>query len=396
MNRYSSFSKSSIELPAPSADALAHSTQLAQVIHEHIQQSAQYAISFEQYMQLALYAPGFGYYAVGTEKFGQAGDFITAPEISPLFGNCIAHQCVEVFNELSSDKNILELGAGSGKLAKAILEHLDEMAQLPTGYFILEVSPDLKAKQKQFLSQHLSPKLFEKCQWLETLPHEFSGFVLANEVLDALAVKRFVWTEKNCYEIFVATNESGFVEKLSPADKELVDEILALHEKYGYEWPDNYSSEINQQMSGLLRSLAHMLKKGMLLLIDYGFPANEFYHPQRNKGTLVCHYRHHVHNDPYFLPGLQDITSHVDFTRAAEVATEAGLEVSGFTTQAGFLLGSGLLENVSEDLATQLKLNQQIQLLTSPAEMGELFKVLALNKNCAVPLLTVDFFVRSL
>lgn len=399
MNRYSSSGQNPTQLPLPSEEALAHSAVLVEKIKTQIQQSGQQAISYEEYMQLALYAPGFGYYAVGTEKLGQSGDFVTAPEISPLFGQCIANQCAEVFANLSSPGDILELGAGTGRLAQSVLQHLEQIDALPAHYYILEVSPDLKARQQELLAQHLSPVLFSKCIWIDILPQNFSGIILANEVLDALAVRRFVWNPTEVLEVFVGIGEQGFQEKLVPADHSFAVEVRALAEKYGQEWPALYCSEINQRMTGLINSLGTALKQGMILLIDYGFPAHEFYHAQRNTGTLACHYRHHVHHDPYFYPGLQDITSHVDFTCAAKAAREAGLDIAGFTTQAGFLLGSGLMDislSENESSAVQFQINQQIQQLTSPAEMGELFKVLALSKNCEASLLFVDFFARSL
>jgi SAM-dependent MidA family methyltransferase len=385
------------QLPIPDDEALSHSNALRDFIINAISKAPNQAISFADYMQMALYAPGLGYYSAGSKKLGSDGDFTTAPEISPLFGTCIANQCATVFESLNTNAAILELGAGTGRLAKTILEQLENLNQLPEKYFILDVSPDLKQKQQEFLQQNLSATLFERCIWLNALPEQFTGVIIANEVLDALAVRRFVWSNQQNNEVFVTYADSNFKEILVPADNDLSQRIHALQQTYGHDWPEDYQSEINIQMDGLVRSLAASLTQGMILLIDYGFPGHEYYHPQRHTGTLVCHYRHHVHNDPYFYPGLQDITAHVDFTRVAEIAQESGLTIAGFTTQAGFLLGSGLMSiTPSENLGEQMKINQQIQLLTSPAEMGELFKVIGLTKQCDASLNQVDFLSRML
>lgn len=383
-----------IQLPLPSQEALLHSKKVKEHILEKIAASTRKAISFADYMQEALYAPGLGYYAVGNIKFGKEGDFITSPEISPLFGHCVANQCERVLSTIPGS-DILELGAGSGRLAQSILERLEALGTIPAHYYILEVSPDLQQRQKNLLKKNLFPSLFERCIWLDALPKSFHGIIIANEVLDALSTHRYSWSRHGFNEIFVTevSKEFGEIEVPTPAD--ITQTLEKLHKKYGKEWPQPYVFEVNWNANYLVHTLSHILCEGMILFIDYGFPAVEFYHPSRNQGTLVCHYRHHVHADPYYYPGLQDITAHVDFTAIAHEAIQCGLDLAGFTTQAGFLLGSGLTEiSMPEDVAAQLALSQQIQMLTSMAEMGELFKVIAFTKACPVPLLHVDFLAR--
>lgn len=366
-------------LPAPGADAAQHSTLLAEHIRNDIAAQGGW-ISFARYMELTLYAPGLGYYTAGAHKFGAAGDFITAPELSPLFGRTVARQVAEIM--AGSAPHILELGAGSGKLAADMLAELELCGSLPVSYAILEVSADLRARQQTLLRERL-PHLLERVRWLDRLPHRFSGAIIANEVLDALPVHLVHWRDSALNERGVAASAHGFIWQERP-----INNAELLHAAQQIKVPDDYVSEICLAARGLVNSLAEMLEHGTMLFVDYGFGAREFYHPQRRSGTLMCHYRHHAHDDPFFLPGLQDITAHVNFTDIAECGIDAGLELAGYTTQAFFLINCGitaLLEDTSaEAVRDYLPLAAQLQKLTSPAEMGELFKVIALVKNPVV------------
>jgi SAM-dependent MidA family methyltransferase len=368
-------------LPPPSTDALAHSARLCELIRNDIQNQGGW-IPFSRFMELALYAPGLGYYTAGARKFGESGDFVTAPEISTLFGRTLARQLRDVMQ--ASTPHILELGAGSGKLALDILRELERLDCLPETYSILEVSADLRERQQALLQEHL-PHLFARIQWLDALPDTLSGAVFGNEVLDALPVHLVFWNEGHIMERGVATEDNRFVW----ADR--LPQNEALHDiAKGIAVPDDYLSEVSLTARGLVSSLAERLTRGVLLFIDYGFGAREYYHPQRHRGTLMCHYRHHSHDDPFYLPGLQDITAHVDFTAAAEAAIDYGAHLLGYTTQAHFLLNNGLpdlLGEVSaENVREYLPLAKQVQKLTSPAEMGELFKVLVMGKGIDAPL----------
>jgi SAM-dependent MidA family methyltransferase len=339
-------------------------------------------ITFARYMELALYAPGLGYYTAGAHKFGEAGDFVTAPELSPLFGRTLARQAAEIM--ASSAPHLLELGAGSGKLAADLLGELEQLGSLPDSYAILEVSADLRARQQALLHERL-PHLLERVRWLDALPERFSGAIIANEVLDALPMHLVHWRDSALTERGVAIGDNGFVWQERP-----ITDTALLHAAQQINVPDDYVSEICLAARGLVNSLANCLERGALLFIDYGFGAREFYHPQRSSGTLMCHYRHHAHGDPFYLPGLQDITAHVNFTDIAECGIDAGLELLGYTSQAFFLLNCGITELIKdtppENLRDYLPLSAQLQKLTSPAEMGELFKVIALGRVIAEPL----------
>ncbi len=369
-------------LPQPSREAQVHSNQLCDLIHRDIALQGGW-IPFSRFMELALYAPGLGYYSAGARKFGAAGDFVTAPEISPLFGRALARQVAEIMAH--STPHIIELGAGSGKLAVDILGELESQACLPERYDILEVSADLRQRQQSLLQQHL-PHLINRVHWLDALPDSISGVVVANEVLDALPVHLLRWMDGRIFERGVASEGGYFFlwqERLLeiPALLAIAQQIVV---------PDDTLSEISLAARGLVSSLSERLRHGVLLFIDYGFGAREYYHEQRVCGTLMCHYRHHVHDDPFFLPGLQDITAHVDFTAAAEAAIDAGLHLYGYTTQAHFLLNCGITDLLAqtdpESVRDYLPLSAQLQKLTSPAEMGELFKVIALGKGMGAPL----------
>ncbi len=369
-------------LPQPSPEAQVHSNQLCAMIRHDITLQGGW-ISFSRFMELALYAPGLGYYSAGARKFGAAGDFVTAPEISPLFGRILARQIVEIM--VHSTPHIIELGAGSGQLAVDVLGELERQECLPERYDILEVSADLRQRQQVLLQQHL-PHLINRVHWLDALPDSISGVVVANEVLDALPVHLLRWTDGRIFERGVAS-EGGyfFVWQERPLE---IPALLAIAQQIVV--PDDTLSEISRAARGLVSSLSERLQQGVLLFIDYGFGAREYYHEQRVCGTLMCHYRHHAHDDPFFLPGLQDITAHVDFTAAAEAAIDAGLHLYGYTTQAHFLINCGITDLLAqtdpESVRDYLPLSAQLQKLTSPAEMGELFKVIALGRGVGAPL----------
>ena len=375
-------------LPIPSEAALQHSRAVQELIRADITAAGGW-ISFARYMELALYAPGMGYYSGGAAKFGGTGDFITAPEISPLFGKAVARQAAQVL-ELMGDKggDILEFGAGTGKLALDLLLELEKLRCLPGRYLILEVSAELRQRQRELLEKR-APHLVPQVSWLEHLPAGFNGLVLANEVLDAMPVHLVVWRDAGLFERGVAWNGAAF----EWSERPLVDgELFAIARELNLRVDPgkDYISEINLAARGFMRSLADVLQQGAIVLVDYGFGHSEYYHPQRDQGTLMCHYRHHAHDDPFYLPGLQDITSHVDFSAVARVAIDAGLELRGYTTQAHFLINCGVIEILAqtpaENTGAYLPLANQLQKLVSPAEMGELFKAIAFGKNIHQPL----------
>lgn len=368
-------------LPTPAPEAL----QLSLALRGHIQGDIAAAggwISFARYMELALYAPGLGYYSAGSRKFGQAGDFVTAPDISSLFGQTLARQVAQILT--ANAGNILELGAGSGALACDLLLELETLDCLPSQYAILEVSADLRERQEAAISAR-APRLASRVVWLTELPNAFSGCIIANEVLDALPAHVVAWSKDGIHERGVSVNDAGFVWQERPAQGMLLQTAARLNP------PPPYLSEINLAARAWVTSLAETLRQGAVILIDYGFPAREFYHPQRHRGTLMCHYRQHAHDDPFYLPGLQDITSHVDFSAIAEAGRCAGLELMGYATQAQFLINCGITEVLArtspENVAEYLPLATQALKLMNPSEMGELFKVLVLGKGISAPLI---------
>jgi SAM-dependent MidA family methyltransferase len=372
------------ELPQPSPEAQAHSNRLRAHIARDIRQAGG-QISFAEFMQLALYAPGLGYYSAGALKLGAQGDFTTAPELSPLFSRCLARQCAQVLQTMTH-ADLLEVGAGSGIMAADILAELEQLNSLPHAYFILELSAELRQRQQQTIKLHV-PHLYNRVHWLDALPGPgFQGLVLGNEVLDAMPVQRFVMVQGQVFEVTVSNGDDGqFAWSQIPADKAVEAAVRHLEQQRGETFADGYNSEINLAAQAWMTSIAAIVQQGVVLLVDYGFPAHEFYHAQRSMGTLMCHYRHRAHGDPFLYVGLQDITAHVDFTAMAEAADKAGLEVAGFTTQAHFLLGLGIEQFVGEAEDT-MKLAQQLKQLVLPSEMGELFKVIAFSRGVEVPL----------
>jgi len=374
-------------LPPPDAVGRAHSERLTALI---LSRMAEGALSFADYMTQALYEPGLGYYMAGAPKFGARGDFITAPELSPLFGQCVAAQCLEVLSSLAETAGILELGAGNGLLAASILSALEPSRALP--YLILEPSAELRERQQALLSGALSGDVLSRVRWIDSLPVGFSGVVLANEVMDALPVERFARQEGRLWQVGVEHGEAGFRDVLRSAPTAIETAVHAIERDLGQALPDDYASEFCPELGPWVAALADSLSAGVILLADYGYPRREYFLAERNRGTLTCHYRHRAHGDPYFLPGLQDITAHVDFTRVAEAGVDAGLSLLGYTSQAAFLLGcdlQGRVEATQGALASETERFAQaraIRTLTLPGEMGERFQFIALGKGYDRPL----------
>lgn len=370
-----------MSLPAPTPEALSISLQLTHVITDELQ--IQGWMSFARYMELALYAPGLGYYSAGATKLGATGDFITAPEISPLFGRSLAQQIAQVLRITAGD--VLEVGAGSGRLACDVLAELIRLDAAPGYYYILEVSADLRERQQQLIVEEL-PGWRDKVVWLSELPATFTGCIIGNEVLDAMPVHLVHVTADGL-------NEHGVIwenQRFAWQDRQLSAGIL-FDAATALDLTADYLTEINLSAQGFIGSLAQCLQRGAVVMIDYGFGEREYYHPQRNQGTLMCHYRQHAHADPFYLPGLQDITAHVDFTAVGVAGIDAGLQLAGYTSQAQFLINCGIIDLLAltsaEDVVAYVPQVAAAQKLMSPAEMGELFKVMAWTRDMDVPLL---------
>jgi SAM-dependent MidA family methyltransferase len=378
-----------------------HDTDLDPAAQEHLERvrellTGQIAgsggfMSFERFMDLALYAPGLGYYSGGARKLGAAGDFITAPELSVLFGRCVAKQCAQVLQAIhaarsagkSASSCILEIGAGSGRLAVDVLTRLEQLGSLPDRYLILDISADLIERQRQLIHARL-PHLASRVEWLDRPPRQyFDGVILANEVLDALPVARFIWNRAGIEEMGVVVDEeasSGFGWAAREATKVLTRACETLH-LGGGEWDDGYVSEYCPRAGAFSVAVTGALRRGAVLWFDYGLPRSQYYLPERHEGTLTCHFRHRVHDDVFLYPGLQDITAWVDFTLLAEASREAGCELAGFTTQAHFLAGTGIDQEMQEasggDANAFARLSNQARQLMLPGEMGERFKAMA-------------------
>jgi len=374
------------DLPVPDADALAHCERVAAAIRAEIVRASGW-ISFARYMELALYAPNLGYYAAGATKLGAAGDYTTAPEMSPLYGAALARQVAAIL-EGSARKHVLELGGGTGRLAATLMRTLAAQDAMPEQYAILERSPDLRARQRELIATEV-PEHADRFVWLDTLPERIDGAVIANEVLDAIAVHVVRRREGAIFERGVSCRTDAAAPNfgLEWADRVAVDSLSRLAAARLPD-EDDYTSEINPAAEALVRDIATRLASGAVLFIDYGFPAREYYHPQRSTGTLVCHYRHRVHDDPFLYPGLCDITAHVDFSAMAAAGLHCGLQLAGFCAQAPFLISCGILEALqavgAPDSLAYMKAASQVQTLLSPAEMGELFKVLALSRSPSI------------
>jgi SAM-dependent MidA family methyltransferase len=367
-------------LPPLSADEQQHSAAVAMALREAIAAAGGW-LSFERFMDLALYAPGLGYYSAGSAKLGSGGDFVTAPEVSDLFSRCVARQCAEVLSVTGGE--ILELGAGTGRMAAAMLESLAAEGVLPERYSILEVSADLTERQRERL-RSLPAVLRERVVWLERLPERpIRGVVLANEVLDALPCQRFVVAGTGVLELGVAVDGDAFVERLAPPDSGLAAACGSLLAELPQPLPAGYTSEVCLRLESWLASVGECLERGLILLFDYGLPRAHYYHPQRVTGTLRCHFKQRAHDDPYINVGVQDITAWVDFTRVAEAAVAADLEVAGFCTQAAFLLAAGIEKFVAEadGIVEQTRRAGEARRLLLPGEMGEVFKAMALLRD---------------
>jgi SAM-dependent MidA family methyltransferase len=364
-------------LPAPDPIAAEHSARLHALIADDIRATGGW-IRFDRYMHLALYAPGLGYYAAGARKFGDAaggGDFVTAPEISPLFASALAAQLADLVPHVPP--YIVEFGAGSGLLARDLLASLERRGVEVERYAIVEVSPDLADRQRATLAGR-------DVEWLSTPPVGFDGVIIANEVLDVMPVRLFVMRGGAPRERGVGLVDGGLQCVERDADAALATAVAAIEREVG-PLPDGYGSEIGIAAAAWMRTAADWIARGALLAIDYGFPRREYYHPQRLMGTLMCHYRQRAHADPLWLPGLNDITAHVDFTAMADAAHEAGLDVLGYTSQAHFLMNCGMLDELGAD--HDLRRANEAQRLLSEAEMGELFKVLAVGRGVPSPLM---------
>ncbi|RMF96909.1 MAG: SAM-dependent methyltransferase [Gammaproteobacteria bacterium] len=372
------------ELPPPPPALQAVSEALRERIAARIRTAGGW-LDFADYMQAALYEPGLGYYSGGARKFGEAGDFVTAPEISPLFARCLAEAVGPVLAALGGG-SLLEIGPGSGALAAELLPALAARDRLPDRYLLLEVSAELRERQQQRLAQ-LPAGLAGRCQWLDALPAApFRGVILGNEVLDALPVSRFCWRDGRCQALGVTLAGDGFAWAEAPASETLSAAVAARLGPLRQALPDGYRSEICLQLEPWLASIAARLSAGMLLFADYGLVRREYYHPQRRDGSLICHYRHRAHADPFWLPGGQDISAWVDFTAVAEAGIAAGLALAGFSNQAGFLLAHGL-----EAEAARLEAGAPtpggvsgaaaLRRLLLPGEMGEYFKFIALGRG---------------
>lgn len=377
--------QSVLNLPTPPPQLIELSHTLGERIVEWIGQHG--PMPFDRYMQMCLYEPGLGYYVNGLHKFGQDGDFVTAPEQGSLFAQALARQIDAIAPAFEGDWTILELGAGSGVLARDLLAHLKH---LPNRYEILEPSAMLREVQATTLKEGSHA---HTVSWLDTPPEKpFQGVIVANEVIDALPIKRFRWTGDEVQELAVTVGPSQDGDRLiltaQVPDPRLMVAVDALMAKLDRPWPAGYESEICVDLEPWLKSVTHALTHGLCVFIDYGYTRESYYHPDRNEGTLVCHYRHRAHFDPFVWPGLTDLSSFVDFDLLAEAAEASGLGVAGLTTQAEFVLASGVHQTVLDepDEYRRLKLLSELKKLTLPGEMGEKFRLMVLKRGELPPL----------
>ncbi|HET6784307.1 MAG TPA: class I SAM-dependent methyltransferase [Pseudoxanthomonas sp.] len=375
------------DLPSPDPDAARHSEGLAAMIRGEIAGSGG-GIPFSRFMELCLYAPGLGYYSAGSAKFGAAGDFVTAPELGPLFAGCVATAVAPVLQQLGPEAEFLEIGGGSGAFAEVMLKRLLAMDALPARYAILEPSADLRERQRERLGRGLIPPVFDLVEWLDSPPEQsWNGVLFANEVIDALPTPRFTLRDGEVFEEGVALGEDGrFVRSDRPADALQAAAVRHLERTLGTPFPDGYRSELLPQLPYWVQAVMGGLEAGAMLFVDYGYPRREYYLPQRDQGTLRAFYRHQTHNDLYAWPGLQDLTASVDFTALAEAGTHAGFDLAGYCTQASFLLGNGLpqLLQEAEERASEAQLQRlrnEAKQLTLPNEMGERFQVMGFSRD---------------
>ena len=374
-------------LPPPDADALAHSAHLREVIQEQMI-AAGGSLPFWKFMELALYAPGLGYYSAGATKFGDAGDFVTAPEISPLFAACVADALTPVLQQLGPDAQFMEIGGGSGAFAETCLSKLLANDALPARYAILEPSADLRERQRERLQERLPPLLFELVEWLDgPIQESWNGVLFANEVIDALPTPRFAVRGGEVFEEHVALDgDGGFIRVDRPADALVEAAVRHLEQSLDAPFAEGYRSELLPQLPYWLQAVAGGLRSGAMLFLDYGYPRREYYLPQRDDGTLRAFYRQRMHADVLRWPGLQDLTASVDFTALAEAGVGAGFEFAGYCSQAAFLLGNGIDQRLQEaesrtDDVGALRLRQQFKQLTLPEHMGERFQAMAFARD---------------
>lgn len=383
-------------LPEPGADERAHSDRLLAYLRETI--AAHGPIPFSQYMERCLYAPGLGYYSAGTTKFGEAGDFVTAPELGDLFARCVARTLGPVLEMLGADADFLELGGGSGAFAEAALLALDAEGQAPRRYLILEPSADLRERQRERLAEALAPALFARVQWLDRPPEEaWRGVLFANEVIDALPTTRFTLRGGEVYEEYVALDGEGRLMRVDrPADMLVSGAVRHLERDLEAAFADGYRSEVLPQLPYWMQAIAGSLSAGVMLFIDYGYVRREYYQAHRSDGTLMAHYRHHAHADPLYLPGLNDLTASVDFTALAEAGNQAGFGVAAYLPQAQFLIAAGLQQSfeaayaAAPDEAARYRLAQQVKKLTLPDQMGERFQAMLLARGLNMVPLPAD------
>lgn len=373
-------------LPAPDADAQAHSARVAQAIRAEID-AAGGAIPFARYMELALYAPGLGYYSAGATKIGEAGDFVTAPELGPVFAACVAEAMAPVLGQLGPGALMLELGGGTGAFAQVALMRLMELDALPRRYLILEPSAELRQRQRARLFERLHPMLFELVEWIDgPLPHDWDGVLFANEVIDALPTTRFAIRGREVMEQYVAVEDDRFAAQWRPADSMLLQAVRFIERRMGRALPDGYASEVLPQLPYWIQAVAGGMQRGAMLFVDYGHARGEFYADDRSDGTLRAYYRHRMHGDVFAWPGLQDITASVDFTALGEAGLSAGFDLAGYCSQASFLLGNGLAGVLSrieqiDDEAERLRRTHEVKRLTLPSEMGERFQAMGFSRD---------------
>lgn len=373
-------------LPPPGADALAHSEELQALIHQQIVDNGG-AIPFSRFMELALYAPGLGYYSAGASKFGAEGDFVTAPELGPIFAACVAESLAPVMQQCGPAARILELGGGTGSFAEVALKRLLELDALPDRYAILEPSAQLRERQRERLRGALIGPVFDLVEWLDgPFPDDWDGVVFANEVIDALPTPRFALHEGQVHEEHVVARADGFARELRPADAMLESAVRNIGKRLDQPLPDGYRSEVLPQLPYWIQAVAGGLRRGAMLFVDYGYPRGEYYQHERGDGTLRAYYRHRMHADPMLWPGLQDITASVDFTALAEAGDAAGFDFAGYCNQASFLLGNGMagvlerIDKIEDEVLRQQRINE-VKRLTLPSEMGERFQVMGFEKD---------------
>ena len=379
----------SLPLPAPDAGALAYSARLADLIRAEIAHADARAIPFSRFMELCLYAPGLGYYSAGATKFGAAGDFVTAPELGGLFAGCVAEAVSPVLEQIGPQAGFLEIGGGSGAFAQQLLMDLTMRDTLPGRYWILEPSADLRERQQRHLREQLPDAIFQRIAWLDGPPEQpWDGVVFANEVIDALPTPRFAIDRGEVLEEHVGLTADGhFVSADRPADALLTAAVRHVENDLGAAFADGYRSELLPQLPFWLQAVIGPMRRGALLLIDYGYPRRDYYRAERRDGTLLAHYRHRAHADVLRWPGLQDLSASVDFTALAEAGTLAGFELAGYCSQASFLIGNGLAaqleraEAAATDEVARHRLRQEVKRLTLPGQMGERFQAMGFARE---------------